>query len=166
MESAAHPQLSFENVWRKDLGELKKEVITIWKQYNPGAEEDKANERTSQIVFVAKNEFEQVVGISTAFKVYVKQFRNHLYSIRVLVLPEYRSQKLATTLLVRSRDFLESIHKEDTPDPPLGMITLVESELLKKNKRDAIWPASKMVYAGNSKNGHHIRVYYFKGAVL
>jgi len=42
----------------------------------------------------------------------------------------------------------------------------VENELVKKNKREAIWPASKMIYAGNSAKGHHIRIYYFKGATL
>ncbi|MEZ4944243.1 MAG: GNAT family N-acetyltransferase [Cyclobacteriaceae bacterium] len=158
--------ISYENLWRKDLGELKKEVITMWRQHNPGLEEEKAEERANQIVWVAKNEFDQVIGVSTAFKVYIKQFRNFMYSIRVMVLPEYRSQKLATDLLVKSRDFLESIHQEDLPDPPIGMITLVENELLKKNKREAIWPASKMIYAGNSSKGHHIRVYYFKGATI
>ena len=158
--------ISYENLWRKDLGELKKEVITMWRQHNPGLEEEKAEERANQIVLVVKNEFEQVIGVSTAFKVYIKQFRNFMYSIRLMVLPEYRSQKLATDLLVRSRDFLESIHMEDLPDPPIGMITLVENELLKKNKREAIWPASKMIYAGNSSKGHHIRVYYFKGATI
>ncbi|MFZ1808683.1 MAG: hypothetical protein WAU36_15740 [Cyclobacteriaceae bacterium] len=158
--------VTYENLWGKNLGELKKEVITMWKQHNPTFEEAKAEERATQIVLVAKNEFEQVIGVSTAFKVYIKQFRNFMYSIRVMVLPEYRSQKLATDLLVRSRDFLESIHLEDQPDPPIGMITLVENELLKKNKREAIWPASKMVYAGNSSKGHHIRVYYFNGATL
>ncbi|MCB0492196.1 MAG: hypothetical protein KDC93_07250 [Cyclobacteriaceae bacterium] len=158
--------ISYENLWRKDLGELKKEVITMWRQHNPGLEEEKAEERANQIVLVVKNEYEQVIGVSTAFKVYIKQFRNFMYSIRLMVLPEYRSQKLATDLLVRSRDFLESIHQEDLPDPPIGMITLVENELLKKNKREAIWPASKMIYAGNSSKGHHIRVYYFKGATI
>lgn len=158
--------VTYENLWRKDLGELKKEVVTMWKQHNPGFEEAKAEERANQIVLVAKNEFDQVIGVSTAFKVYIKQFRNFMYSIRLMVLPEYRSQKLATDLLVRSRDFLESIHQEDLPDPPIGLITLVENELLKKNKREAIWPASKMIYAGNSSKGHHIRVYYFKGATI
>jgi hypothetical protein len=119
--------VTYENLWRKDLGELKKEVLTMWKQHNPGFEEGKAEERASQIVWVAKNEFDQVIGVSTAFKVYIKQFRNFMYSIRVMVLPEYRSQKLATDLLVKSRDFLESIHQEDLPDPPIGMITLVEN---------------------------------------
>ncbi|MEQ8302728.1 MAG: hypothetical protein RIB47_05000 [Cyclobacteriaceae bacterium] len=161
-----HKKLSFENLWRKDLGELKKEVITMWRQHNPGFEENKAEERAGQIVYIIKNEFGQVIGVSTAFKVYIKQFRNYFYSIRLLILPEFRSQKLATTLLVKSRDFLESFYKEDNPNPPIGMITLVESDLLKNNKREAIWPASKMIYAGNSSKGHHIRIYYFDGAVI
>lgn len=161
-----HQEVTFENLWRKDLGELKREIITIWKQHNPGIEEQHAEERAKQIVFVIKNEFEQVIGLSTAYKVFIKQFDNYFYSIRLLILPEHRSNKFATTLLVKSRDFLESIHKEDKPNPALGIITLVENELLKQNKREAIWPASKMIYAGNSNKGHHIRVYYFKGAML
>lgn len=166
MNTMNHHKVTFENLWRKDLGELKKEILTIWKQHYPGFEEQHAEERAKQIVFVIKSEFEQVVGLSTAHKVFIKQFDNYFYSIRLLILPEYRSNKFATTLLVKSRDFLESIHKEDKPNQAIGLITLVENEQLKQNKREAIWPASKMVYAGNSKMGHHIRVYYFKGALL
>ena len=47
---------------------------------------------------------------------------------------------------------------------PIGVITLVENEALKQHRNEAIWPASKMVYIGNSREGHHIRVYYFAGA--
>ncbi len=161
-----HNSLVFENVWRKDLGELKREILIMWKQHNPGIEERKAEERLSQVVYIIKNELDQVVGVSTAFKAYIKQYRNYFYSIRLLILPTFRSHKLATTLLVKSRDFLESIREEDKPDPAIGLITLVENELLKQNKREAIWPASKMIYAGNSSKGHHIRIYYFKGAMV
>ena len=166
MNTINHHKVTFENLWHKDLGELKKEIITIWKQYNPGVEEQHAEERAKQIVFIIKSEFDQVIGLSTAYKVYIKQFRNYFYAIRLLILPEYRSNKFATALLVKSRDFLESIHQEDKPNPAIGLITLVENELLKKNKTEAIWPASKMIYAGNSMKGHHIRVYYFKGATI
>jgi len=85
-------KVTFENLWRKDPGALKKEIITIWKQHNPAFEENQAEERAKQIVYVVKNEFEQVVGISTAYKVYIKQFRNYFYSIRLIIVPEFRSQ--------------------------------------------------------------------------
>jgi hypothetical protein len=81
-----------------------------------------------------------------------------------LIVPEYRIPGLTSKLLVLTRDFLESIHAMESADTPIGLITLVENEALKQHRNEAIWPASKMVYIGNSKEGHHIRVYYFSGA--
>lgn len=166
MNTIDHHKVTFENLWQKDLGELKKEIITIWKQYHPGLEEDNAEERAKQIVFVIKNEFDQVVGISTAFKAYIKQLRNYLYAFRILILPEYRRPGLSTKLIIETRDFLESIHQQDETNRAVGIISLVENEGLKKVKREAILSASKLVYIGNSSKGHHIRVYYFKGATI
>ncbi len=166
MNTIDHHKVTFENLWQKDLGELKKEIITIWKQHNPGIEEQHADERAKQIVFVIKNEFDQVVGISTAYKAYIKQLRNYLYAMRILILPEYRRPGLAAKLIVETRVFLESIHQQDDENRAIGVITLIENEGLKKVKREAILSASKLVYIGNSSKGHHIRVYYFKGATL
>ncbi|NJN41882.1 MAG: hypothetical protein HC811_06285, partial [Flammeovirgaceae bacterium] len=150
----------FENLWNKDIPE-KREIITIWKQFHESLESEKAEERLNQIVFIAKNEFNQVVGISTAFKTHIKQLRNTLYAVRILVLPDVRGQGLAVDLLGKTRDFLQEIHQEDGEPKCIGLITLVENEDLKKRKNEAIWPKSKMVYIGNSGKGHHIRVYYF-----
>jgi len=158
--------IEFENVWRKGVGELRKEIITIWKQYNPGLEEEKANERIGQLVFLIKNNMGQVVGISTAYKAYIKQLKNYFYAIRLTILPSYRGPGMASALIVKTRDFLEAIHKQDGPERIIGMITLVENEEFKVARREAIWKASQMVYIGNSSKGHHIRVYYFKGATV
>ena len=54
MDKPLSSRIVFENVWRKDLGELKREVVTIWKQYNAGVEEAMAEERTRQIVAKTK----------------------------------------------------------------------------------------------------------------
>lgn len=158
--------VSFENLWGKHPGELQKEIITIWKQFSPSLDAEKAEDRLRQLVFVVKNEFEQVVGISTAQKVYVKQLRNFLYSVRLLIVPTYRQPGLASKLIVLTRDFLESIHQQDGPERSIGVITLVENKEYGETRREAIWRASQMVYIGNSGNGHQIRVYYFKGATI
>lgn len=78
--------------------------------------------------------------------------------------PDYRIPGLTSRLLVSTRDFLESIHSRDESNPAIGIITLVENRRLKEHRNEAVWPASGMVYIGNSGDGHHIRVYYFKGA--
>lgn len=166
MNKSLSNEFDFENLWRKDPGTLRKEIVTIWKQYSPELESEKIEERLGQLAYVIKNEFEQVVGISTAHKAYVKQLRNHLYSVRILIIPSARQAGLATKLMVMTRDLLESIHETDTPNKCIGIITLVENKQFAEARREAIWKASQMVYIGNSGKGYQIRVYYFKGAVI
>jgi hypothetical protein len=152
-----------ENVWKKDVSPFRAEVLEIWRRHGGGAESD-AQQRLEQLVFLVRNASGEVVGISTAFKAYVKHLRNHFYAFRLLLVPGYRIPGLTSKLLVSTRDFLESIYGGDGAEKAIGMITLVENEAIKENRNEAIWPASKMVYIGNSKEGNPIRVYYFKGA--
>jgi len=158
--------LEFENLWRKDPGNLRKEILTIWKQYITGVEANQIEERLNQLVFVIKNEYDQVVGISTAYKAYVKQLRNYLYSVRILIIPSFRQPGLASKLIIETRDFLESVHQHDLPDKAIGIITLVENREYARAHNEAIWRASKMVYIGTSGRGYQARVYYFKGALI
>lgn len=165
MESAKENQsIVFESVWNRQDASLDAQVRTIWKEHG-GPVDSAADDRLMQLVFVARRtDNGQVVGISTAFKVYVKKLRNQFFAIRLMLVPEARIPGLTSKLLVLTRDFLESMSQGDVADPAIGIITLVENERLKHNRNEAIWPASGMVYIGNSKEGHHIRVYYFSGA--
>jgi hypothetical protein len=163
MESQVKQNIVFENVWMKEVPKIKHQVIDIWKQTG-GLDAAQAMERLNQLVYVIKNNEGNVIGMSTAFKAYIKQLRNNLYAFRCMLIPDCRIPGLTSKLVVMTRDFLESIHEQDGPEPPIGVITLVENDRIKQSRREAIWPASKMVYIGNSKEGHHIRVYYFKGA--
>ncbi len=160
---ANQEQLTFENVWQKVDADIQKQVLSIWKLHEINLTEPEALARTAQLVYVIRNEFNQVVGMSTGFKAYIKQLRNHFYAIRLFIMPGFRKPGLTSKLLVMTRDFFEDIHKEDKENQCIGIITLVENEKLKEHRNEAIWPASKMVYLGNSGKGHHIRVYYFKG---
>src|SRR5690606_26709092 len=121
-------------------------------------------ERLKQIVFVVRGPGECIAGLSTAYKIYVPRLRNHFYAIRLMLVPGYRIPGLPSKLLVLTRDLLESVHSRETVDPAIGIVTLVENSRLKEMRNEAIWPASGMVYIGNSKEGHQLRVYYFKGA--
>lgn len=155
--------LVFENVWGRDTSHVREQVLNIWMQHR-GPKGVKAGERLKQLVFVVKTSRGEVVGVSTAFKAYMKQLRNHFYVFRLLIVPGYRVPGLTSKILVITRDFLESIHAAEIAETPIGLITLVENEALKQHRNEAIWPASRMVYIGNTREGHHIRVYYFAGA--
>src|SRR5690606_40096147 len=125
---------------------------------------NQANERLSQIVYAVRDKDGQVAGLSTAFKVFVKQLGHHLFAVRLMLADQYRIPGLTSQLLVMTRDHLESIHATDTEEKTIGIITVVENARLKHFRNEAVWPASGMVYIGNTPKGHHVRVYYFKGA--
>lgn len=158
-----HGDLLLENVWKHEDPDIMRQVVEVWRKHG-GPREEAAAERLKQLVFVVKTGEGEVVGMTTAFKAYIKQLRNYFYAVRMLVVREYRDPALAPALMVATRDFLESIHRDDQPNPAIGLIALVENERLSRKRNEAIWPASKMVYIGNSGEGHPIRVYYFPGA--
>jgi hypothetical protein len=138
-------------------------VESMWSQYVPGMKEGEARSRIDQSIYIIKTAESKVVGISTAYKTYIQQLRNYLYAFRCFIAPDHRVPGLTSSLLVRTRDYLEEIHLQDGPEYErcIGLITLVENDRIMEHRREAIWPASKMVYIGNSANGKHIRVYYF-----
>lgn len=157
--------LVFENVWEKQVFE-RQEIKTIWRQFSPDLDDFMAEERLKQIVWLVKNEFQQVVALSTAYPAWIKQLRLYMYAVRLLIVPGYRIPGLMSKLMVDTRDFLEANRSGLEGEMPQGIITLVENEKLKRMRNEAVWPVSRMVYIGNSKKGHHIYVYYFKGALI
>ena len=155
--------LIFENVWGKASSADHGKVMKVWGQHG-GPIGDDARERLSQLVFLVKDADQKVVGISTAFKTYVKHLRNYFFLFRVMVVPMAGAPGVGSRLLLATRDFLESIHGDDLTAPAVGLLTIVNNEALKQFRNEAIWPASGMVYIGNNAEGHHMRVYYFPGA--
>ena len=161
-------QLIFENLWQKKDSPFHASIIKLWKKNAPGMPAEQFTNRLHQIVFAVVNESGEVVGVSTAFKIYVKQLRNYMYAFRCLVDPAYRSPGLPSALIVKTRDYLEQIYSTDREGEGqcIGIITLVKNEHFRKVRNEAIWPASKMVYIGNSQKGYPIRVYYFNKALI
>ncbi|HMQ01423.1 MAG TPA: hypothetical protein PKC24_16695 [Cyclobacteriaceae bacterium] len=164
MHKTTQEDITIDNVWQKVDEDTRQQVISIWNNIGLKLSPDEANDRANQLVFVVRNQAKQVVGMSTGFKAYLRQFKNHFYAIRLFIMPAYRKPGLSSKILVLTRDFFEDISRFDQDNTCIGVVTLVENERLKQYRNEAIWPASKMVYMGNSDKGHHIRVYYFKGS--
>lgn len=162
------PHLIFENLWQKKDSPLGEEVKKLWKRNFPDMTDDHLNKRLQQVVFAIRTESGEVVGVSTSHKAYIEQLKNRMYNFRCFIDSEYRIPGLTSTLLVKTRDWLEEIHLTDGEEDTrcIGVITLVENERIMKHRNEAIWPASKMVYIGNSPKGFHIRAYYFKKALI
>lgn len=155
--------LNFDNVWRLDVSPYQDSILQMWAR-NGGPVGPEAQKRLNQLVLVIRDQAGEVMGVSTAFNAYIKQLRNHFFIVRLMIAPEKQSPGLSSHLLVLTRDFLESVRSRDRVDDPIGLVMLVEKARTANITSEAIWPTSKMVYIGNTAEGHHIRVYYFKGA--
>ncbi len=155
--------LSFDNYWMANTDTIAEEVLDIWRSHG-GPVDVHGLERLRQVVFVVRDSEGRIAGLSTAFRTYVERLRHYFFAVRLMLVPDYRIPGLSAKLLVETRDFLESIHTHDEKDPAIGIITVVEHPGLKRYRTEAIWPASGMIYIGNTNKGHHLRVYYFKGA--
>lgn len=153
----------FENLWISQSGQSRQDIIDFWdanKLLKPGV---KGEDRVKEAVLAVRNELGKVIGVSTAFKAHFKQLNNNFYVFRCAIAADSRAPGLMSKIIVETRDFLESVYKKD-PEPCVGLITFVENPIINKNRREAVWPASKMVYIGETPDGKQIRVYYFKGA--
>lgn len=162
------PHLIFENLWQKSHTVVHEQVMVLWKKHFPTMSEQQLKARLSQVVFALRTLDGEVVGVSTSHKTMIPHLKNYLYAFRCFIDPAFRVPGLTSTLLVKTRDWLEEIYTTDGKEEErcIGMITLVENERIMKYRNEAIWPASKMVYIGNSAKGFHIRAYYFKKSLI
>src|SRR5690606_15883885 len=108
MESQKSYNLSFDLFWKRDVSAIRDHVLELWRHYG-GPTGNQANARLSQIVYAVRDKDGQVAGLSTAFKVFVKQLGHHLFAVRLMLADQYRIPGLTSQLLVMTRDHLESI---------------------------------------------------------
>lgn len=153
---------SFHTVTEGISPEVASDVVKIWNEF-AGLDPAEAQRRLGELVMVAKTSTGQVVGISTAIKTYVQQIQNYVYVYRCFILPEFRAPALDTQMIVQTKNHLHKISKLDTDKKCVGIMVIVQNEILKKNWRQAVWRGADMIYMGDTPQGDHMRIGYFKG---
>ncbi len=166
MKPSANSKPEFDLVWKVAGLKTKEEVYSLWSDVGVLSDPEQARKRGEQLVFVVRSPKGKVIAESTAFKVPVRQLRNWFYGMRLMVTSREAPPGLLPELARRTVEFLESLPRTDEHERCRGVITLVENERLKRSHTKAVWPASGMVYIGNSAKGHHLRVRYFKDEVI
>lgn len=166
MEGTKQP-VHFERLWQAEESTYHLSLKKLWRKHFPKLSADDLDKRARQAVWVIVTPEGTVVGVSTCYKAYIDQLKNDLYVFRCFIDPAFRIPGLPSTLLVRTRDLLEEdfISGKDTSGC-IGLITLVENEQIMKTRNEAVWPASKMIFMGNSPKGYPLRVYYFRKALI
>lgn len=165
---APNPGLIFENLWQQGTTPFHAQIMELWTRNFPRIDPSVFTARLNELVFIVRTPEGRVVGISTAYKMYIEQLKNNLYAFRCFLDPEFRIPGLTTKLVVITRVWLEEIHTQDGSEESrcIGMITVVENQRMLQNRNEAILKGSKMVYIGSTPKGNHIRVTYFKDALI
>lgn len=155
--------LTFECIWNRASESDIDEVKALWRQYRAIEHEQMIERRSKEIVFIVKGPDGRVGGVSTARPVQVKLLNGHFfYEFRCFIAPPFRSPGLDTVLAIKTKAFLEGL--EGSGSKFKGMLMVIENEALKNQRTKAVWNDSQMVFAGYTREGHHIRVGYFRGA--
>jgi hypothetical protein len=161
------PELLIDNVWTKVETKLQDEIVEFWQSNNMLPPGINAADRAKQVVLTVRSQG-KIVGLTSAEFVRFRQLNDNLFFMfRAAVLPAFRMPGIESKLIVESRDLLEKFaESQPANNRAIGLLVFVENPNLKAKRNEAIWPASKAVYIGSDKQGRHIRVSYFKGAVI
>jgi hypothetical protein len=118
------------------------------------------NERINEISVIVRDEADKLVGVSTVKKSRIKLFdNNYFFEFRCFIDKQSRQPALDTQLVIKTKEFLQRIRNED-PIPAIGLLMVVENEILKQWTR-TVWAGADFYFVGYTSKDHHIRVSYF-----
>lgn len=156
---------SFSFVESPVSDDLANELVALWTN-SAGLSQEQARQRLDELILFVRNGAGQIVGVATAVKTYYQQIQNYVYAYRCYIQPESRAPALDTQMLVRAKQHLQERCNQETESRCVGILTIVENEVIKKNWKQAVWLGADMIYIGNTPEGHHIRIGYFQNAMI
>lgn len=151
-----------ENVWESKTNELRNEIIQFWLDNGALVARQQAEKRVDQIIFVVRDQTDQIVAVNTAFEQYNQQLHNHFYYYRLFVSEPYRQSEVGTNLTLAACDYFNQQFIAGKKPEIKGIFTAIESEILKTHLTQAVW-RNTLTYIGQDNRGNHLRVYYFDG---
>ncbi len=157
---------SFDWVPVKPLSTVDREqILRLWTE-RAGLQEIEANRRVQELVLVARERSGKIIGLATAYKGRLDQIHNWVYFYRCFIDPEFRAPALDTQMLYQTKVKLEEKNKVDTESKCVGIALIVHNEIIKRHWNQAVWQGADMMFIGCTAEGNHIRIGYFKNAVI
>lgn len=141
------------NVYKTVSGDLRDEIIDLWRRNRilPGPEE--ARRRVDQVVLAIRNPAGQVVGVTTVYTGDFQQRGNVYYFYRMFIQPSDRIPGLMRSVTLRTRDLLRERH---TPDGPRGVIIVTENAKLMRPGMRRMFERNGYEYMGRGPKGNDV----------
>jgi hypothetical protein len=142
----------------------RQDVVELWTS-EAGLARAEAERRVPEILLVATDPENRLVGVSTAYQQRNRQLHANLWYMRVFVASSHRRSRLASELTRLGRQQLTHRFLGGNDTGAIGIIYEIESEILKRTRPEAIWRRSRFAFIGEDARGRHVRVHYFPGAL-
>lgn len=157
---------TIQNIWENISDSNEEEIIQFWLKSGALHNYQQAQERLKQVIFIARNNDNDIVGISTAYKQYNQPLENYFYYMRAFIHPNYRQSGIARSFALGIIEFFETRFLQKIESDVIGIFLETENQAIKANRKEAIMEKTGFVYIGKNEKGDHLRVRYFKGAHL
>ncbi|MEM7107116.1 MAG: hypothetical protein AAF519_02735 [Bacteroidota bacterium] len=155
--------VKFVLLWDQEKSLYHEKIIDFWKKLQALPANTAAEDRLKEVVYVAVSQGE-IIGVNTAIEAKVPHLSNGLFmNYRILIHPKFRIPGLVDKMGVLTIQYFDQLYQTGAIRS-LGVITLIENQWYKENRREAVWPSTGLTYVGDSAAGHHIRLRYFEGA--
>ena len=146
--------------------EVGEDIIQFWMENRALNNRQQAIERLKQVIFVAGNEDNKVIGISTAYKKYNQTLENNFYYMRAFVHSGYRDLDIGREFTWGIINYFEERFQNKTAIDAIGIFLEIENKFFQEHRREAILSDTGFVYIGKNERGDHLRVRYFEGAKI
>jgi len=153
-------------VWEDKSPELKEEIVDFWIEEKAIPQREIAEKRVDEVCLIARDAENKIISVNTVYKQYSPELKNYFYYYRTFVCPRARKYNVIGEMLFNTIDRLEERFAEKIDNETIGIFLEVENKDLKKRFNQAIWPSSNFVYVGTNQKGDHLRVHYFKNALI
>lgn len=122
-----------------------------------------------------------LAAVSTLYPSWVGRLRSEMWQMRVLVARRHRSSGLAARIIRETRARLEGEFASGTERRAPGLLLEIENPLVRAARSQGSWEPSedaldrapegpppvgtRYAFIGENELGHHLRVYWFEGAL-
>lgn len=141
------------------------QIMHLWTE-RAGLKVTEANRRQQELVLITRERSGKIVGLATVYKARLEQIHNWVYLYRCFIDPDFRAPALDTQMLYKTKMKLEAKSQADTESKCVGVAIIIQNEMIKHLWNQAVWPGTEMIFIGCTAEGNHIRIGYFKNAVI
>jgi uncharacterized protein YuzE len=157
--------IKFLHVYENHNDEIDNKIIEFWRKENalPNNNPEFINQRLNDVLFIALNESDEIVGVSSGTPMYFEQIRNHFLYFRLFVREDYRGNNrgVAIGMYYATFDLFNQLKKIKDRNI-IGILIVYESQHL--NKVINYYHSEKyrnQVFIGWTPKNEQIRITYF-----